>query len=131
MHSPFHRLALLSIVVVAVVLAAGCGRKTRPDAAFNPADVPSSFDVTLLAAKDDQFELNSVPITSEDLRSALRYMKDESQPLSTVLLKRGEKQKVKDTHIVSLAQMSHALGFKAYVQGKEEIAEIRTTAASD
>lgn len=117
-----QRLTLLSLV--AVLAACGGGVK---DASVRPVNVPSSFDVTLIAEKDDQFDFQEVPLTGQELRSALNYRKEQSLPMSTVLLKRGEKQRVKDSHLVTLARIAVALGFTAYVEEKGEINEIRTT----
>lgn len=131
MSPRFRRLGLQALLVVAVLLLAGCFGRTKKDEQFNAGDVPASFDVTLVAAKDNQFDYQDAPLTAEDLRSAFRYRKDESQPLTTVLIKRGEKQKVKDEHIVALARMAHDLGFKAYVQDKDGTSEIRTSVKVD
>lgn len=114
-------LALLASVVVA------CGRdEVRPDQVQQAANIPASFDVTLLADKDNQFDFDGAPLTEEDLKSALRYRQEESLPVSTVLLKRGEKQKVKGEHLVSLARVAFQLKINAYVQSKNgEISEVR------
>jgi hypothetical protein len=114
-------LALLASVVVA------CGRDdVRPDQVQQAANIPASFDVTLVADKDGQFDFDGAPLTEEDLKSALRYRQEESLPVSTVLLKRGEKQKVKSEHLVSLARVAFQLKINAYVQSKNgEISEVR------
>ncbi|MEZ5462135.1 hypothetical protein [Dokdonella sp.] len=109
------------------MLVGACARGVKTDATMAPVNIPASFDVTLLAAKEYQFDYQDVPLTQESLRAALNYRKDQSLPMSTVLLKRGEKQKVTDRHIAELAQISVALGFTAFVQDDDEINEIRTT----
>jgi hypothetical protein len=119
-------LRLVALVFIVVGLAA-CARGTRTDAAKSPLNVPSSFDVTLTAEKDGQFDYQDVPLTGPDLRAALNYRKEQSLPMKTVLLKRGEKNRIKDTHIVALARIAVALGFTAYLEEKGEISEIRTT----
>lgn len=122
-----HRpLRLLALVVLAVVLAA-CSRGTRSDAALAAANAPASFDVTLTAEKDDQFDYQNVPLTAQDLRAALNYRKEQGLPMKTVLLKRGEKNRIKDSHIVSLARIAVALGFTSYIDNKGVINEIETT----
>ncbi|HOX71229.1 MAG TPA: hypothetical protein PLR28_06930 [Dokdonella sp.] len=123
---PF-RLLILLLVVLALAACAG-GRKTAANLA--PVVVPPTFDVTLVAAKEGQFDYQNVPLTAEDLRAALNFRKEQSLPMATVLLTRGEKQKVKDNHIVALARVAVALGFKAYVNDDGEINEIRTTVKS-
>ncbi|MFI4970835.1 MAG: hypothetical protein ACHP7D_11570 [Lysobacterales bacterium] len=108
------------------VLLAACGhRGTKPDALQN-ANVPAGFDVTLVADKDSQFDYDGAPLTEEDLKSALRYRQEGSLPMSTVLLKRGEKQKVKNEHLIALARLAYQMKFKAYVQEKDgSVSELR------
>lgn len=121
------RIALLAVFCALVILLGGCARGLRSDEARAPVVLPESFDVVLTAAKEGQFDYENVPLTAESLRSALNYRKDQSLPMATVLLKRGEKTRVKDVHIVALARISVALGFKAFVEEDGEINEIRTT----
>ncbi len=105
-----HRpLRLLALVFLAVVLAACSSRGSRSDAARAAANAPSSFDVTLIAEKDDQFDYQ------------------QGLPMKTVLLKRGEKNRIKDSHIVALARIAVALGFTSYIENKGVINEIETT----
>lgn len=123
-----HRpLRLLALVFLAVVLAACSSRGSRSDAARAAANAPSSFDVTLIAEKDDQFDYQNVPLTAQDLRAALNYRKEQGLPMKTVLLKRGEKNRIKDSHIVALARIAVALGFTSYIENKGVINEIETT----
>ena len=84
-----------------------------------------------MATKDGQFDYLDAPLTPQDLRAALNYRKEQTLPMSTVLLKRGEKEKVKDVHIVALARIAVALGFTAYVMEDGEINEIRTTTTKE
>jgi predicted RecB family endonuclease len=110
--------------VAALLAACGHGR-SKPDTA-NRADSPAGFDVTLVADKDTQFDYDGAPLTAEDLKSALRYRQEESLPMSTVLLKRGEKEKVKNEHLIALARMAYQMKFKAYVQEKDgSVSELR------
>jgi hypothetical protein len=128
--APIRPLRLVALVFIVVGLAA-CARGTRSDAARAPLNVPSSFDVVLTTEKDDQFDYQDVPLTGPDLRAALNYRKEQSLPMKTVLLKRGEKNRIKDSHIVVLARIAVALGFTAYLDDKGEISEIRTTTTSE
>ncbi len=48
--------------------------------------------------------------------------------MSTVLLKRGEKQKVKSEYIIALARIAYVMKFKAYVDDDGVISEIRAQA---
>ena len=109
---------------------AACFGGARNEELVRSEDVPTEFDVVLLAEKDDQFDFTGVPLTAEALRDAMRYRKDEALPLRSVLLKRGEKQKVTDTHILSLMRVAQELGFRAWVQQKGEIGEIRAQTRS-
>ena len=123
-------LRLLALVLLSLILAA-CARGTRTDAARAAVDAPSSFDVTLVAEKEGQFDYQDVPLTPQDLRSALNYRKEQGLPMKTLLLKRGEKNRIKDTHIVSLARIAVALGITAYIDEKGEINEIRATTKAE
>ena len=123
---PLHLLILLGFVL----LLSACGRGTRADAQRESENAPKTFDVTLVAEKDEQFDYEGVPLTAQDLRAALNYRKEQSLPMSTVLLKRGEKARIKKTHIVALARIAVALGFTAYIDNDGTINEIRTTTTS-
>lgn len=127
--SELRRFRLAILVFFAFALAA-CAHGTKTDANLAPVEVPPNFDVTLVAAKEGQFDYQNVPLTPEDLRAALNFRKEQSLPMATVLLTRGEKQPVKDTHIVALARVAVALGFKAFVDDDGEINEIRSTVKS-
>ena len=106
-----------AVVAAAIALLAACGSApTRDGKVVQAANIPAGFDIVLLADKDGQFDLDGAPLTVEDLKSAIRYRKDESLPAATVLLKRGEKQRVKKEHISSLARLGVEMGFKAYLE---------------
>ncbi len=125
-HLP-SRLLLLSCLLLTLV---ACGSGSKPGN-VRPENVPASFDVVLIAGKDDQFDYMEAPLTAQDLRGALNYRKEEGKPMATVLLKRGEKQKVKDSHVVALARIAVDLRFKAFIEEKDgSISEIRTTTST-
>jgi len=125
-------LRFVALALSAVLLAACGGRATKPGGAVQAADIPSSFDVTLLSDKDNQFDLEGAPLTVEDLRSAFRYRQEEHLPLSTVILKRGEKQKIKNEHLVAIARIAYEMKFKAYVQEKDgSISQLLAQARDD
>ena len=113
------------VLSLATLLLAACwGGRTKPNT-VKSADVPAAFDVTLIAAKDNQFDYDGAPLTEEDLKSALRYRQEQSLPMSSVLLKRGEKEKVKKEHIISLARVAFQMHFKAFLEEKNgEISQI-------
>lgn len=127
MRSPL-RLLFIAFAAALVSACAG-GRLTEENMA--PVVAPASFDVVLTAAKEGQFDYADSPLTAADLRAALNYRKEQNLPMKTVLLKRGEKARIKDTHIVALARIAVALKFTAYIQDEDEINEIRTTTSSD
>lgn len=111
-------LKLAALALATLMLAACFGGRTKHDV-VQSADVPASFDVKLIAAKDNQFDYDGAPLTEEDLKSALRYRQEESLPIATVILKRGEKEKIKKEHIISLARVAYQLHFKAYMEEKD------------
>ncbi|WP_440223086.1 hypothetical protein ACQQ2N_18705 [Dokdonella sp. MW10] len=123
----------LRLVIVASLLAllTACGGKGAKPDAVAAGDVPGQFDVVLVAEKDDQFDYLEAPLTVEDLRAALRYRQEQALPMQTVLLKRGEKQKVKDSHVVALARIAVEMKFTAYVQEKDGISRIQATTKSE
>ena len=129
MLSTFRRSGPLVALVLALLLVGGCFKRTRPGEEFSKADIPTTFDVTITAAKDGLYEYNDVPLTSVDLKDAMRYRKDQAQSLATVLMQRGEKQRVTDSYISTIARLSHELGFRAFIKDKEGISEIRTSTA--
>jgi hypothetical protein len=94
-----------------VLLLGACHRGVDKKDIVRAENIPASFDVTLL--------------TAEDLKSALRYRQEQSLPMATVLLKRGEKQKVKKEHVVALARIAYQMKFRAFWDDDGEIAEIK------
>ncbi len=123
----FSRALRTTLIVTLVMALCAChGLRSRTDEiATTPSNVPDTFDVTLIADKDGQFDLDGAPLTAEDLKSALRYRQEVSLPVATVLLKRGEKEKIKGDHIGALARIAHELGIKAYFKEDGTISELR------
>jgi hypothetical protein len=115
---------LIALALAAVLLVA-CHRGRTKGETIPNANIPAGFDVTLVADKDNQFDLDGAPLTNEDLRSALRYRQEQSLPMATVLLKKGEKEKIKNEHIVALARMAFNMKFRAFIEDRDEIAEIK------
>lgn len=96
------------------------------------SNIPASFDVTVIADKDNQFDLDGAPLTAEDLKSAIRYRLEEKLPTASVILKRGEKEKVKNEHIVALARIAYEMKFRAFVLEKNgEITEVQAQLKDD
>ena len=117
--------SLLALLAGLTLTACGGGR-ARPDSVAAP-NIPASFDMTLLAEKDGQFDLNGATLSEEDVKGHLRYLRDQNKPAKSVFLKRGEKQKVTDRHIGQVYRMHAELKIRTFVQEKDggEISEIR------
>jgi hypothetical protein len=139
MRNPFGKriLGWAALVALAFVVAA-CGGRVNKDLVTQAANIPASFDVTLIADKDNQFDYdpeggtNGAPLTEEDLRSALRYRKEQNLPCATVIVKRGEKERIKNEHIIALARVAYQLKMRAFMQAKDgTISELVAQAKSD
>ena len=115
-------LQILVLVLGAAVLAACGGRddikKGTSDIAV--ANAPTTFDLTVAADKDNQFDLDGASLTAEDLRGHLRYRNEPgNKPVHTILLKTGEKEKIKKEHIAALAGIARDLKIEAYVRDND------------
>ena len=124
---------LAALVCAAAFALSACGgRGVSKDLLTQAANIPASFDVTLIADKDNQFDYDGAPLTEEDLRSALRYRKDQNLPVATVIVKRGEKERIKNEHIIALARVAYQLKIRAFMQAKDgTISELRAQAKED
>jgi len=120
----FRAIALAAATALVAACHGGGGRNISPDK-VRPENVPANFDVTLEAAKDNQFDYdpdggsNGAPLTLEDLRGAFRYRLEEHLPMQTVLLKRSEKQRITKEHIGYLARVAQEMKFKAFMLEKD------------
>jgi len=119
----FHFSRTLRIAVIAslIGLLAACGgrdeiKNNTTDAA---ADAPSSYDLTVAADKDGQFDFDGASLAAEDLRGHIRYLNESGHPVHSILLKRGEKEKIKNTHVGVLAGISRDMKITAYVQDND------------
>ena len=126
MQNPFGRRVLgWPLLFALAFVVAACGGRVNKDLVTQAANIPSSFDVTLVADKDNQFDYdptggtNGAPLTEEDLKSALRYRKEQNLPCATVIVKRGEKERIKNEHIVALARVAYQLKMRAFMQAKD------------
>lgn len=113
---------VLSLALLGAVLAACGGRddikKGTSDIAASNA--PTTFDLTVAADKDNQFDLDGATLTAEDLRGHIRYRNEPGhQPVHTILLKTGEKEKIKNTHVAALAGIARDLKIAAYVRDND------------
>ena len=126
--------ARTAVLVLAAAALSACGlfgHRGKSDVVTQASNIPASFDVTLLADKDNQFDFDGAPLTTDDLKSALRYRQEENLPVSTVLLKRGEKQKIKAEHQVALARVAYQLKFRAFFEDDGVISELQARAKDE
>src|SRR5690242_8110324 len=111
------------VLLVLTVLLAGCGgrddiKKGTSDIAV--ANAPTTFDLTVAADKDNQFDLDGASLTAQDLRGHIRYRNEPGhQSVRTILLKTGEKEKIKSTHVAALASIARDLKLEAYVRDND------------
>jgi hypothetical protein len=137
-HLSGRRIVTWAALALFAFALAACGGRVNKELIAQGANVPPSFDVVLIADKDNQFDYdptggtNGAPLTEEDLRSALRYRKEQNLPCETVIVKRGEKERIKDQHIVSLARVAYQLKMRAFMQAKDgTISELVAQAKTD
>lgn len=108
-------------IVLLVAMLGACGKDDlKQGTAEVNAAAPAQYDLTLRADKDGQFDLDGATLTAEDLRSHIRYRNEPGhQPVKTILLKPGEKEKVKNTHVAGLAGICRDLKIVAYVEDND------------
>ena len=116
--SRMFRIAALALLLGAL---AACGGKDEiKQGTSDAAAAPAQYDLTVRADKDGQFDLEGATLTAEDLRSHIRYRNEPgNQPVHTVLLETGEKEKIKNTHVAALAGIARDLKIVAYVKDND------------
>jgi hypothetical protein len=118
-----HFSQMLRIVALALLLAALAACGSHDDIKKGTSDAtgaPPQYDLVLRADKDGQFDLEGATVNAEDLRSHIRYRNEPgNQPVHTLLLKTGEKEKIKNTHVAALAGIARDLKIVAYVQDND------------
>lgn len=137
-HLSGRRIVTSAALALFALALAACGGRVNKELIAQGSNIPSSFDVVLIADKDNQFDYdpsggaNGAPLTEEDLRSALRYRKEQNLPCETIIVKRGEKERIKNEHIVSLARVAYQLKMRAFMQAKDgTISELIAQAKAD
>ena len=114
----FLKLALLALLLA---FLAACGRDNiKESATAEPTVSPTQYDLTVLADKDGQFELEGATVDVQTLRDHIRYRNENGQPVRTILLKRGEKQKVTNPQVAGLAGIARDLKAEAYVLDNDD-----------
>jgi len=113
---------LLKLALLALLLAAlaACGRDNIKENTSEPTVSPTQYDLTVLCDKDGQFELEGATVDVQTLRDHIRYRNENGQPVRTILLKRGEKQKVTNQQVAGLAGIARDLKAEAYVLDNDD-----------
>ena len=123
----FSRMLLLALFAAAL---AACGGTSELKHSSTVANVPAQYDLSLEADKDGQFDYDGATIDKETVRGHIRYLNDSGKPVHSVFLKRGEKQKVTNAHILALSSIARDLKLDVYVQdndGKLSVVKIDDT----
>ena len=112
----------LKIALLALLLAAlaACGRDNIKEGTSEPTVSPTQYDLTVLADKDGQFDLDSATVDTQTLRDHIRFRNETGQPVRTILLKRGEKQKVTNAQVAGLAGIARDLKVEASVLDNDD-----------
>jgi hypothetical protein len=113
---------MLKVAALALLLGllAACGHDDLKKGTSDVTNAPTQYDLILRADKDGQFDLEGATLTAEDLRSHIRYRNEPgNQPVHTLLLKPGEKEKIKNTHVSALAGIARDLKIMAYVEDND------------
>lgn len=119
--SIFIRGAQVLLVALLFALLAACGRNaiTTGSSDVAVADAPKTFDLTVAADKDGQFEYEGATLSREDLAGHIRYLTEIGKPAHTILLIPGEKQKIKNDHVAALAGICRDLKINGYVRDND------------
>ncbi len=103
------------VMFVALLAACGSGRAIK-NGTTAATDVPASYDLTVAADKDGQFDFDGATLTPEDLRGYIRFLSEAGRPVHAILLKPGATVQPKYTPIAALASLCRELKITAYVQ---------------
>jgi hypothetical protein len=118
--SGWTRLAAVALFGAALAACGGRDEIKKGTSDIPASNAPTTFDLTVSAEKDNQFDLDGATLTGEDLRGHIRYRNEPGhQPVHTILLKTGEKEKIKNTHVAALASIARDLKLQAYVRDND------------
>jgi hypothetical protein len=115
----FVKTVRILAIVLLIALMAACGRDAIKEGTTDATGVPSSYDLSVKADKDGQFDFDGATLTAEDLRGHIRYLSEVGKPVHAILLTPGEKEKVKNTHVAALAGICRDLKITAYVEDND------------
>ena len=118
---------VLALAFLIALLAACGGRDAIKEGTADVAEGPASYDLSIKADKDGQFDYDGATLTAEDLRGHIRYLSEIGKPVHAILLTPGEKEKVKNTHVAVLASICRDMKINAYVKdndGKYKVIKI-------
>ena len=116
----FSRMLKIGLLGLLLGALAACGGNDIKKGTSDVASAPMQFDLSIRADKDGQFDLEGATMTPEDLRSHIRYRNEPGNAaVHTILLKPGEKEKIKNTHVAGLASIARDLKITAYVDDND------------
>lgn len=117
----FGRRFKLVLLVLSLAAFTACGgHNAIKEGTSEPTVSPQQYDLVVRADKDGQFDLEGATLDVQTLRDHIRYRNDTGSPVHTILLKRGEKEKVTNTHVAGLAGIARDLKAEAYVLDNDE-----------
>ncbi|MBS0569522.1 MAG: hypothetical protein JSS28_02850 [Proteobacteria bacterium] len=122
LKSMIFRGAQALLVALLVALLAACGGRdaiNKGTSDIPVANAPTTFDLTVAADKDGQFEYEGATLTREDLAGHIRYLDETGKPVHSLLLTTGEKQKITNTHVAALAGICRDLKMTGYVRDND------------
>ncbi|MFT3792776.1 MAG: hypothetical protein QM741_17280 [Rudaea sp.] len=116
----FARSFKLASLVLALAALAACRHDSVREGTSEAAVSPQQYDLVVLADKDGQYDLDGATLDVETLRDHIRYRDENGQPVRTILLKRGEKQKITNAQVIGLAGIARDLKTVAFVLDNDD-----------
>jgi hypothetical protein len=110
------------VLALLVALLAACGGRDAINNGTSDiavANTPTTYDLTVAADADNQFDYQGATLTREDLAGHIRYLAEIGKPVHSILLTAGEKQKIKNEHVAALAGICRDLKITGYVRDND------------
>ena len=110
------------VLALFVALLAACGGRDAINNGTSDiavANTPTTYDLTVAADADNQFDYQGATLTREDLAGHIRYLAEIGKPVHSILLTAGEKQKIKNEHVAALAGICRDLKITGYVRDND------------